>query len=217
MLENIQSSQSAVSLLDVIYNNDSLELIHFNFKEKESQVLSLTNTQEVALPNIYPEDLVVYYKTSGSTGEPKLVGHTHIGFPGSTYLLKDYFEIDSQSRYFYDRPLGWGGGAPNMFIAFGATRVIVDSSLSIQKNNIDFLSDIIYQEKCTHVYLPGYLASDLLGSRGNETKFSTVKVLNYSAERFSKRFTELLCRFCKKLGHFLWVSRVSRNISFFLP
>ncbi|XP_053390997.1 3-[(3aS,4S,7aS)-7a-methyl-1,5-dioxo-octahydro-1H-inden-4-yl]propanoyl:CoA ligase-like [Mercenaria mercenaria] len=199
LLENIQSSQRCVSLLDVIYNNNALELIHLNFKEKESRVVSLTNTPEVTLPDIYPEDLVVYYKSSGSTGEPKLIGHTHLGFPGSTYLLKDCFEIDSHSRYFCDRPLGWSGGAPNIFIAFGATRVIVDSSLSIQKNNIDFLSDIIYQEKCTHVYLPGYLVSDLLRSRGNETKFSTVKVINFGSERFSKRFTELLGRFCKKL------------------
>ncbi|XP_045195146.2 3-[(3aS,4S,7aS)-7a-methyl-1,5-dioxo-octahydro-1H-inden-4-yl]propanoyl:CoA ligase-like [Mercenaria mercenaria] len=199
LLEKIQSSQNVACLLDVIYNNNSLDFIHFNFKEKESRVVSLTNTPEVTLPDIYPEDLVVYYKTSGSTGEPKLVGHTHMGFPGSTFLLKDCFEIDSQSRYFCDRPLGWSGGAPNIFIAFGATRVIVDSSLSNQKNNIDFLSDIIYQEKCTHVYLPGYLVSDLLRSCGNETKFSTVKVINFGSERCSKRFTELLGRFCKKL------------------
>ncbi|XP_045195148.2 3-[(3aS,4S,7aS)-7a-methyl-1,5-dioxo-octahydro-1H-inden-4-yl]propanoyl:CoA ligase-like [Mercenaria mercenaria] len=199
LLEKIQSSQSAASLLDVIYNNNSLRLIHFNFKEKESHVVNLTNTPEVQLPDIYPEDLAVYYKTSGSTGEPKLVGHTHLGFPGSTYLLKDCLEIDSHSRYFCDRPLGWSGGFPNFFIAFGATRVIVDSSLSIQKNNIDFLSDIICQEKCTHMYLPGYLVSDLLRSRGNEAKFSAIKVLSYSSERFFKRFTELLGRFCKKL------------------
>ncbi|XP_045195149.2 3-[(3aS,4S,7aS)-7a-methyl-1,5-dioxo-octahydro-1H-inden-4-yl]propanoyl:CoA ligase-like [Mercenaria mercenaria] len=199
LLENIQSSQDVFCLLDVVYNNKSSELIHFHFKEKDSHVISLTNTPEVQLPDAYPEDLAMYFETSGSTGEPKLVGHAHFGFPGSTYLLKDCLEIDSQSRYFCDRPLGWSGGAPSMFFNFGATRVILNSSLSIHTNNIDFLSDVIYKEKCTHVYLPGYLVSDLLRSRGNKPKFSSVKVISYFSERFSKHYSAILNRFCEKL------------------
>ncbi|XP_053401876.1 long-chain-fatty-acid--CoA ligase-like [Mercenaria mercenaria] len=69
----------------------------------------------------------------------------------------------------------------------------------MQQKSIDLLSDIIHQEKCTHVYLPGYLISDLLKSQGNEAKFSNVRAIKYSGERFQKQYTKLLGRFCKEL------------------
>ncbi|XP_053383046.1 3-[(3aS,4S,7aS)-7a-methyl-1,5-dioxo-octahydro-1H-inden-4-yl]propanoyl:CoA ligase-like [Mercenaria mercenaria] len=198
MFENVQSSEDT-SLLGIIYNNRSTELFHHNFEENATHVVNLTNTPEVQLPDLYPEDIAVYFKTSGSTGKPKLVGHSHFGFFNSTYSINDCLGIDSKSRFFCDRPFGWGVGSPRTFLASGATRVFVDSFLSMQQNNIDLLSDIIHQEKCTHVYLPGYLISDLIKSQGNDAKFSSVRAIKCSGERFPKRYTELLGRFCKEL------------------
>ncbi|XP_053373584.1 3-[(3aS,4S,7aS)-7a-methyl-1,5-dioxo-octahydro-1H-inden-4-yl]propanoyl:CoA ligase-like [Mercenaria mercenaria] len=198
MLQNIQLSKDSAQLLDIIYNNNLSELFRYNFKEKATYVVDLANTTEVQLPQLYPEDLAVYFKTSGSTGKPKLVGHCHFEF-FSTNTINDYLGIDEQSIFFCDRPFGWSVGSPRTYLASGTTRVFTDSFLSIQKNNIEFLSNIIYQEKCTHMYLPGYLVSDLLKSRGNEDKFSTVKSIIFAGERISKRYAEMQGRFCKKL------------------
>ena len=50
--------------------------------------------------------------------------------------MKDLQGIDANSVYFADRPFGWGVGSPRTFFATGATRVIVDTSLTVNKNMI---------------------------------------------------------------------------------
>ena len=48
-------------------------------------ILSKDNS-DVELPKLSPEDDIIVFKTSGSTGEPNMVAHTHFGVLNVEYF-----------------------------------------------------------------------------------------------------------------------------------
>ena len=67
-----------------------------------------------------PEDIVVLFATSGSTGFCKLVPRTHKEILDAARS----FEGGKDGRYFSDRPFGWMGGFPFDFLAYCSVRVL---------------------------------------------------------------------------------------------
>ena len=88
------------------------------------------NESEVVFPAVCPEDIAIYFRTSGTTGKPKMVGHTHVSFLNNNHSLNEILGINSESIFFCDRPLGWIVGSPRTFLASGTKRILVHPRLS---------------------------------------------------------------------------------------
>ena len=101
----------------------------------------------VELPQVDPDEIGTMFLTSGSTGVPKLVGHSQ------TNLAKLRLSMSSEGYaeddiYFSDRPFAWGGGFP-FSLLFGQTRVTVSGFCPEPKDKVSFLIDVINGERCT--------------------------------------------------------------------
>ena len=69
---------------------------------------------DITLPNIDPEDVGAIFQTSGSTGSPKLIPHTHFSILVAGSQLGIAYG-KSSSTLFNDRPFTWIGGYVFMY------------------------------------------------------------------------------------------------------
>ena len=103
--------------------------------------------QLTKLPSLEPEDIVILFQTSGSTGFPKACAHTHKSIISSTtYFIAEH--VDETSVLYSDRPFQWVGGFPFNVIT-GETRVTRSGFCEPPEDIVDFLFDVIKREKCT--------------------------------------------------------------------
>ena len=142
-----------------------LRYIIFNRKPKDlpnclllSDMLTWKHTN-IPLPVIGQDDVSSLFQTSGSSGSPKAVVHTHKSSILSAKTLVDAMGMGFDSIYFSERPFSWGAGFPSTLIT-GHTRVTVIGSGLSSGEYLDFLIDVIKTEKCTHMMaLPSFLNS----------------------------------------------------------
>ena len=113
-------------------------------------------------PTLYPEDTIAVFTTSGSTGKPKMVPYDHFKFV-SVQMSTITEDGNATNMVFYnDRPFGWLGGSPLMFLCEGRTRVFTDAPSSIPGKDALAIWNIIKAEKCTHAMLMPYVLNDLI-------------------------------------------------------
>ena len=107
--------------------------------------------QTTELPNLNPEDVVVVFATSGSTGPPKMVAKTHFS------LVNNYEDAGSPSvpneLFYNDRPFCNIGGAPLNFLVLGKRRVYSDAANTPTLNHTSAIWRIIQEERVTHAFL----------------------------------------------------------------
>ncbi|KAL3873147.1 hypothetical protein ACJMK2_036301 [Sinanodonta woodiana] len=156
----------------------------------------------VTLPDIYPEDLLLFFSSSGSTGTPKLIAHTHFNLMNSTAITCKVFGMTENAIYFNDRPISWAVGNLRTMLTMGITRIMVDPQMAFSGQYVQQICRIIQDERCNYVCVPGYIAQDLICSPSLEQNFKAVDVMLYSGERMYKRFGNLIGRFCRIL--FTW-------------
>ncbi|XP_013404141.1 acyl-CoA synthetase family member 2, mitochondrial-like [Lingula anatina] len=109
-----------------------------------------------------PEDPLWVLFTSGSTGKPKGVQYTHTKYLHQCPFLA-MASIGDDSCFFNDRPVTWLGGSMTLLsmAAFGATGVTVNSALVVGGGDMDFVIEILQQEKCSHTSMMHYFMVDL--------------------------------------------------------
>ncbi|XP_045163438.2 putative acyl-CoA synthetase YngI [Mercenaria mercenaria] len=101
----------------------------------------------VTFPALDADDLAFLVQTSGSTGVPKLVAHTHRSIM-SVLQLTSFGILDSSVVQYNDRPFTWIGGFP-LSIMSGQKRVTVSGFSPKPKNRVACVIDIVQREKCT--------------------------------------------------------------------
>ena len=144
--------------------NDCLKVVLLREGKKEfdryddlPSILSKDHS-DVELPKLSPEDDIIVFKTSGSTGEPNMVAHTHFGV-----LNVEYFQgPDRPSVLYNDRPFGWISGSPLVNIAYRTRRVFADSSYAAHKSNVMKIWNWMREEKTTHALLAPFFLADLI-------------------------------------------------------
>jgi acyl-coenzyme A synthetase/AMP-(fatty) acid ligase len=111
-----------------------------------SELVNETNPA-VTCPIIDKDDAAFFVQTSGSTGVPKLVVHTHRSIM-TVRQLGSVGLVDSSVVQYNDRPFCWIGGFP-MSIVTGQKRVTVSGFSPIPDDRVTSLIDIVQKEKCT--------------------------------------------------------------------
>ncbi|KAK3735624.1 hypothetical protein QZH41_007401 [Actinostola sp. cb2023] len=122
------------------------------------------------------DDLAVVTLTSGSTGEPKAVVRTHHCIVNSALMSSKFgFGIDydpdskqSEDRLFSDRPFYWGGGLIPIQIALstGCTLLTAPPIKTVKECDIEFLLNLLQNERCTSTLLMAYLVVDIANYSG---------------------------------------------------
>ncbi|KAL3866255.1 hypothetical protein ACJMK2_043569 [Sinanodonta woodiana] len=113
-------------------------------------------SQDLELPRIYPEDIAYILQTSGSTGVPKPLAHTHFSLTGFFFGGN----IDVDNKMYNDRNFGWIGGFP-FTVCTGGVR-ITPCYLNETTDYMNFMIKSIHREKCTWAFCLPSLLKELL-------------------------------------------------------
>ena len=96
--------------------------------------------------SINPDDVAAMVQTSGSTGIPKIVVHTHASL--LSVIWTNMKALDADYVLFNDRPFNWIGGYP-FSVMTGQTRVTISGFCDAPKDRVAFMKDIIQKERCS--------------------------------------------------------------------
>ncbi|KAL3873148.1 hypothetical protein ACJMK2_036302 [Sinanodonta woodiana] len=153
----------------------------------------------VNLPDIYPEDLLLFFSSSGSTGTPKLITHTHFNELNATAIACKSVGMTENTILFNDRPISWAAGNLRTMLTMGITRIMVDPRMAFSGKHVEQICRIIQDERCNYVFVPGYIAQDMISKPNLDQGFKAVDVMICSGERVPKRFANLIGKFCHTL------------------
>ena len=101
---------------------------------------------KVVLPEIKESDVMALFQTTGSTGVPKLVAHTH----DSVMIVRRFGDneyFNGRYRLFNSRPFNWIGGFP-FNVLYGQTRVTVSEFGHPADDPVSRETDVIKEENC---------------------------------------------------------------------
>lgn len=87
----------------------------------------IASAYEMDLPNLDPDDQAAILLSSGTSGLPKAIPHSHHSLVIMAWQFYENFfgGCSNQSVYYNDRPFNWGAGYPLWVFASGGTRVTV--------------------------------------------------------------------------------------------
>jgi acyl-coenzyme A synthetase/AMP-(fatty) acid ligase len=140
-------------------------LIGVSFDDVDAHVLKFDDlikdiNSDIVLPSLSSKDTVSLFQTSGSTGVPKVVAHTHETFlKGITAKLVEH--MDPKYKQFNDRPFAWLGGYP-LSIITGQTRVTISGFCKPPEDRVSFMIDVIERERCSSVFALPPLMHELI-------------------------------------------------------
>ncbi len=125
-----------------------------------------------------PTDYATTFCTSGSTGQPKVVLHTHQSLGGSRQMLFEKLGFhNGLAKYFVDRNFAWLGSAIHIPVVFGSCNVYVDPKYTMVLKQYDFIFDVIEEEKVScAIFLP-YILHDI-GERAKKVPIEALASLH---------------------------------------
>ncbi|XP_014777836.1 medium-chain acyl-CoA ligase ACSF2, mitochondrial isoform X1 [Octopus bimaculoides] len=110
-------------------------------------IAEISDDDAVEFPYIDSEDIASINQTSGSTGVPKRICHSHFDCLNN----KDSDFKDTSLIIFSSRPMGYSGGYPMTVLTRRSLHVSGDVEMLNDPKNLNFVIDIWQREKCNMV------------------------------------------------------------------
>ena len=104
-------------------------------------------TETSSLPTLKSDDIAFLLQTSGSTGAPKAVAHTHRSVVACFATFAALFSDSPPIRMYNDRPFTWSGGFPRNVIT-GEARITSYGYSEPPADLVGFIIDVVKKEKC---------------------------------------------------------------------
>ncbi|XP_060084639.1 medium-chain acyl-CoA ligase ACSF2, mitochondrial-like [Ylistrum balloti] len=173
--------------------------------------ITLTDSEaSISLPRIQPESSALIYTTSGSTGVPKLVEMTHMAVVNAPYnaFLGTGGDLTIGTCY-NDCLFSWIGGSPIFNVLNGNARVFVKSAISLKKENIMAVWDIIMTEQCSNAIFFPHTVLDLIEKQDAILKLGhQLYAIATGGQTISSHLSEI----CGKLTQKLFVDYGSTEV-----
>ncbi|XP_033758348.1 medium-chain acyl-CoA ligase ACSF2, mitochondrial-like [Pecten maximus] len=154
---------------------------------------------KVDLPDIYPEDKVNLFSTSGSTGKSKMVCHSHFSSincpPANSPRTTNY-----QSNNLSEKIFGWMSESLIGVIVKGNPWVMLGSAVEMNSENAGFVWQVVKEEDCTDAWLQPLLIHDLLELPQSVTEDGfRLRNIVVTGQMIDNFYTGVVGRFCQKM------------------
>ncbi|XP_069107832.1 putative acyl--CoA ligase YdaB isoform X1 [Argopecten irradians] len=173
----------------------------FNDLESELNVPE----HEVELPKVDVGDGAVIFTTSGSTGNPKLVLHTHSGIVYSIPNDENnptfkHFGGPSKFKLFNDRTFSWLGGSPLVSFLYGNQILFMPSVTHPSKEQAVQIWNIIREEKCMGGCFLPFLLQNMVDTHvgPGEDDFKLIMLFS-GGQVLDETFIQKTWQYCKTL------------------
>jgi acyl-CoA synthetase (AMP-forming)/AMP-acid ligase II len=135
---------------------------------------SLFDGAAVTLPQLDPDAVRMILYTSGTSGRPKGVLHSHNSIHALIRQIREYWRIDPGDRFLVPSPIAHIGGSIYAFecpLLLGTTAVLMD------RWNADDGVHLMLTEQCTHMAgATPFLEKLLAAAERNETRLPHLKM-----------------------------------------
>jgi len=106
------------------------------------------NSPTFVLPTLNPDAVRMILYTSGTTGQPKGVLHSHNSMHALICQLRDYWQVQPGDRFLVPSPIAHIGGS---IYAFECPLLLGTSTVLMERWNADEAVEIIEEKRCTHI------------------------------------------------------------------
>ena len=110
--------------------------------------LPTATSPAVELPTLDPDAVRMILYTSGTTGRPKGVLHSHNSMHALICQLRDYWQVRPGDRFLVPSPIAHIGGS---IYAFECPLLLGTSTVLMERWNADEAVELIREQHCTHI------------------------------------------------------------------
>ena len=163
-----------------------------NQQYTESDLENAKTTSKLVQPEM---DAVAYF-TSGSTGFPKAVIHTHFGIVNNQVIFGELSNWDNNTIFLQDRAMSSHGGSvfsSRLVGISGGTSVTVKPKNTVKASDPSDIYKIVEKERVNQILMFGYMMYDFITSPaviGN--KLSTLQSATLNGQLINMEHAELL-------------------------
>lgn len=129
---------------------------------------------QVELPVLNPDSARMILYTSGTTGRPKGVLHSHNSMHALIHQLRDHWQIESGDTFLVPSPIAHIGGS---IYAFECPLLLGTTAVLMERWNADDAVQLIQSEHCTHIAgATPFLEQLLAAARRADTRLPELKL-----------------------------------------
>ncbi|XP_064612462.1 medium-chain fatty-acid--CoA ligase-like [Liolophura sinensis] len=148
---------------------------------------------DVDLPEVHADDEAMMVLTSGSSGMPKLVVHTHASILAGAYSVGDFCEFEEDTIIANDRPMSWMGGQPIMYLGIGLTTVYIKAKVNSESDD-EFFVNVLSSERPDAALLMEYRLNSLQRRPDLLNRMPFLSTSLAAGQRVSAKFVDSLLR-----------------------